>query len=58
MESSQVIQGRVIGLVELEQVRRLLATQPVSALAGVVPGLGLAQPDGPNQGHGGTHVAA
>ena len=30
MESSQVIQGRVIGPVELEQVRSLLATHPAS----------------------------
>ena len=62
MEESQVIQGRVIGPVELEQVRSLLAAHPewmpVPALAGVVPGVGLAQPDGPNQGPGGAHAAA
>src|SRR5208283_2905818 len=32
--------------------------EPVSAFVRVVPGLELAQPDWPNQGHGGPHAVA
>ena len=62
VEKSQVIQGRSIGPVELEQVRRLLAAHPEWSryrlsreLCQVWDWRNLTWP---NQGHGGPHVAA